>query len=797
MRKTSVILAFILLLPTIPVYGEDKITINLSFEPTIKKLGEYYIVELPDCVMEGEIGKAVYPSKTVQILIPQHKKVEKIIVKGVLKKLGTNYMIFPQQRPAKIGDSTTHLEINESFYTSGDIYPGKLYDEVAVCYFRGFKILVLKIYPVHYIPKCGEIYYYKDIVIDIKLADGGKENKLYRGLPKDMEEVSKLVINPSYVNTYDLKNLRETYDYVIITNDELQETFQILANYKSNFITTKVVNLTYINNSFIGDDLQEKIRNFIIYAYMNWGIDYVLLGGDDEIIPHRGFYGYVETDPPTVDYDIPADLYYAALDGNWDTNGNGIYGEDGEEDWYAEVYVGRAPVNAPDEAMNFINKVISFETSQKPQSVQLHQSRLSSSNSPDSTAIPEACAQHVPSDYTIDKLYEENEFVSKDKWQNAFSTPHLIIQHAGHGSVNGYYLNYYLGGSVGWTGSDALNLINTFYPIHTSVACYSGAFDYSDCLAEKYILAENGGTVACILNSRYGWYSSIDANAYSGEYMEQLFVELFENGVENLGKILQFAKENFAGEAATYGVYKWCYYELNLLGDPETPALTTRNVSNPSLSFYPTEHDFGYIQHGIYNTTFEIWNDGEGILNWSLNDDYEWLYYEPSNGSSIGEHDIVTVYIDTNNLTEGSYNASIYITSNGGNGTFNIEFTILPPDVLLYEKFDSAVFPPPGWGRNCDNWQKSNTNYAGGDIPEALFYWEGNYTAYTNGRLYTTIPINTTGYTSLVLEFKTYVDHYSGSFYIKVQTSVDAENWNDVWVESISSDYGPSLEIVN
>ena len=40
-------------------------------------------------------------------------------------------------------------------------------------------------------------------------------------------------------------------------------------------------------------DLQEVIRNFIWWAYKNWGVRYVLLGGDTNIIPMRKLVGYV------------------------------------------------------------------------------------------------------------------------------------------------------------------------------------------------------------------------------------------------------------------------------------------------------------------------------------------------------------------------------------------------------------------------------------------------------------------------------------------------------------------------
>ena len=76
------------------------------------------------------------------------------------------------------------------------------------------------------------------------------------------------------------------------------------------------------------DDIPAKIRNFIRHAYMDWQTDYVLLGGDadvivedDNIVPFRGLFADEDGLPLDVgrlyheEDDIPSDVYYACLDG--------------------------------------------------------------------------------------------------------------------------------------------------------------------------------------------------------------------------------------------------------------------------------------------------------------------------------------------------------------------------------------------------------------------------------------------------------------------------------------------------
>jgi hypothetical protein len=84
----------------------------------------------------------------------------------------------------------------------------------------------------------------------------------------------------------------------------------------------------------------------------------------------------------------------------------------------------------------------------------------------------------------------------------------------------------------------------------------------------------------------------------------------------------------------------------------------------PSIEFYPKSHDFGYVETGeIYYTTFEIWNNGTGVLAWEILLLSPWVSVIPLNGTSTGEHDLVTVSICTTNLTSGVHTTNILINS--------------------------------------------------------------------------------------------------------------------------------------
>jgi hypothetical protein len=101
--------------------------------------------------------------------------------------------------------------------------------------------------------------------------------------------------------------------------------------------------------------------------------------------------------------------------------------------------------------------------------------------------------------------------------------------------------------------------------------------------------------------------------------------------------------------------------------------------TEPELSYSPTSYDFGDKCEGVTDsTTFEIWNSGTGTLTYILSESCGWVVgVNPTSGSSTGEHDTITVDIDTTGLSEGYHTCNISISSNDGSGTFTVTVNII------------------------------------------------------------------------------------------------------------------------
>jgi outer membrane protein assembly factor BamB len=117
-----------------------------------------------------------------------------------------------------------------------------------------------------------------------------------------------------------------------------------------------------------GVDDPEKIRNYLQTVYplrsvLPRNIRYVLLVGDLDDIPMREIHPFWPENDVT-----PSDWYYADLTGDWDSNGDGMYGQgvltDGPTDLadlHYEVAVGRIPFSSGQSVRVTLNRIMDFE----------------------------------------------------------------------------------------------------------------------------------------------------------------------------------------------------------------------------------------------------------------------------------------------------------------------------------------------------------------------------------------------------------------------------------------------------
>ena len=379
--------------------------------------------------------------------------------------------------------------------------------------------------------------------------------------------------------------------YVIITNAAMAPEFQRLADHKTarGLATVVVTRETIAQNYRNGADIQETMRMFIRDAYEKWGTEFVLLGGDSDILPPR----YVNNTlyPAGGSTDIPTELYFQCLDGNWNANGNGKFGEPGstnvvsdEADFAEEIYVGRAPFSTPATAAVFVDKVIAYERAAAgsgwPNRVLFAAEVLFPDDwapgdaiSLDGADYPEQQVNNSIEPCTDMEYLRMYQTFDKNVGDMILTKAALIDSlNAGHyGIVNQIGHGYYYNMSVAddnFINSDADALVNgdRLFMIY-ALNCASAAFDYS-CLMERFLQNPDGGAVSAIGSVRAAFPVT------SNNYQQEFFAQLYCQQEQRQGVLVALSRLPFLGSTTINYTDRWTFENYTLLGDP-TMALWT------------------------------------------------------------------------------------------------------------------------------------------------------------------------------------------------------------------------------
>lgn len=467
------------------------ISISYSFEkPSITKVvmgnNIYDNVVLDGAAYYGSPGEPSLPVRGAYILLPQGTEASDIkVTPGEKVCLGSNYHIAPIGKAIPLVEDAQPVPPSAGpVYNSDKEFPGKTFDAVGTYNFRGYSILVLRLYPVQYIPAEGKLFYYRSLTVHVTTSDS-HPNPLFRGLEEDRKEVARKVDNPSVISTYKGETTTDSYDLLIITTNSLEKYFEPLKEYHdSHGVKTIIATLDEVG------DTPEDIRDYIRNAYSSMGIEYVLIGGDDDVVPAKTLwvYGLDENTTPYQTF-MPSDLYYGCLDGTYNYDGDDKWGEptDGDGghdvDLMAEVYVGRACVGDKTEVNNFVDKTIEYMSADADpylKKVLLAGEYLGNYGVAswggnyldqiiDGSNLDGYTTVGIPSDkFNIEKMYDrdwQNNYWTKEDMMNRINSGEHIIQHDGHSS---YEYNMKM------VTDDVENLDNTKYCFIYSNGCMSG-----------------------------------------------------------------------------------------------------------------------------------------------------------------------------------------------------------------------------------------------------------------------------------------------------------------------------------
>jgi len=568
--------------------------------------GEYQMINFENTFLTGIVGEPVLAYQSVSLLIPPGHVAESIEFIGSDETLiPGHYKLYPQQhsQPLSVGKSGEFVK-NEAVYFSDNSYPGSQEGQISTEFMNGYAFALSTFTPLKYNPSTGEVSFYKKVTIRINTRPGAEAEaalSLINSSDNIISRISQFAQNAEVVSQYPTKSNRDgEYQIMIITPELFENDYQGLIDlYFDRGMLTELVTTEYIGANITGQDLPEKIRNYIIQEYTDHAVEYILLGGDVEHVPYRGFYCTVQSSSLYEDDNIPSDLYYSGLDGTWNDNGNNLWGEIGEDDLLPDIAVARFTVSNITDLNNMIHKSISYQNN--PIDGELNRPLLAGEHlysDPEtwgSDYLELLIGYHEDNGYTtngipegdeLEKLYAKNGSWGASDLMAKINQGKSFVHHVGH--ANYTYVMYLSPPDITNSNFSGVNGIDHNYTNIYTHGCMCGGFDQNDCIAEDMVTLENFAA-SFVGNSRYGWFNEGQTEGPSQhlhrEFVDAVYTDkLYRIGRAHMESRIATAPWVNASGQHEEGALRWCFYDCNVLGDPAM-AIWTDNLINISTEY--------------------------------------------------------------------------------------------------------------------------------------------------------------------------------------------------------------------
>ena len=711
MKHIAIIILLAVMLPSIRSYAQYNKEISLKV--SIEDFGFEY----------DNNGELVIFSNSKDIVYDEDSKLPGLpfALMNVALPLGSDFMdvkFDAKVEPIKKGVtvSPNPIPVSRVEYTGGEkdnqeratyeigTYPLENIKFTGKMDVGGYTIFSFKYSPFKYDSEAKVLSLFQDCKVSIAYS---VDNKCLRDYEYDdvwLRALESIVINPEDIdnerftsnprlNVSSLANTIEDtpIEYIIITKSALAPSFAPLVEWKNTKgVRTIVATTEDIDNAYVGNNLAVKIKKYIHDKYRSDRVKYVLLGGDDTVVPVVRCYGNVNAGND-VDT-IPTDIFYGCFDGDfeWNGNGNSIIGE--VEDNFSiapQVFISRLPIRTSTHVSSYLNKLLVYEKNPNslnnwPNRILMCGNLLHSylSNSP-SKSDAEVYGETIYNNYiapyysgTRDIFYDTNTSfaggaaydLTKSNLQTQLANGYSFVEMNTHGNQTGWTME----SGAYYSVSDANTLTSTTSTIITTQACLTNAFDcISDgnrilmqdpCLSEGFIRNPNSGVVAYYGCSREGWfYGGMPYLGSSAIFESKFYNTLLSFDIpKNYASVVTISKLQMAPDSYSYGSKRWLYFGLNPIGDSEMSIYT--NTPQPFAN--PTFERSGTTL--IVNT---------GVLNCRVcvmsADDMGQTYYKVAKNvqnvvfDNIEADMNITVCITKDNYVPSIYHSTPVVSSDG------------------------------------------------------------------------------------------------------------------------------------
>ena len=365
-------------------------------------------------------------------------------------------------------------------------------------------------------------------------------------------------------------------DYVIITHERFRNAAEKLADYRREQDGFRVItaDIRDIYDEFnYGIESAEAIRAFLAYAYRNWqppAPSFVVLIGDGSWDPKMNSpFSTKENFIPVFGNPV-SDSRLACLDG--------------PEDFLPDLFIGRLPVETPEQADEIVDKIITYETQPLEDwskdftfitgGINAYEHNLFISQSEKLIA---EFVETRPVVGKVTRIYKKTEGRIRGELLpeilDAFAAGNVMVSYAGHAGSRTWELMM--------TNEDIPKLSNTDrYPFIASMTCHTARFANPELNAfgEDFLRIPGRGTVGFWSTSGWGFAFQ------DGVLLEGLFKAITQDTVRRVGVATTLAKLHLWQQYGALPININLIDQYTLLGDP---ALRLRLPTRPDLTVAP------------------------------------------------------------------------------------------------------------------------------------------------------------------------------------------------------------------
>ena len=569
------------------------ITQTISYSPASLRLSSdkgYATVDMSGFPHIEKLGAPDLPVMAYQVVIPPTAEVTGFELADLREEpVPGTYYVMPVQYPQAWMENSKQfpfVEPNPAYYSANAAFPTQAAQFVDAGSKSGYRLASFLVYPVRYNPVTRVLSIVTRLTIKVSYA----EHRIPVARRSEMQnlvngsEVARLVLNrddaarfapPKKTASLGSAFLPAgTYEHVILTADAYKDSLIGLRDWRTRQgWRSIIVPIESVCATYPGVDTAEKMRNFLKDAETTWSTIFCFIARKDyPAHQYRNAYGYVTGYP--VDY-FPSDWYFSCLDGSWNADGDGYWGEPNDSvDCWSDIHVGMITLDGFTELSNYLAKVFRYEFT--PDTGWFTKALLGNDVN-FSNEYNDSIANATPSPPWFDlKMYTTGGMITPtvQRYCDSLNHGYPITAVISHGSVDVYGM----GGDITSPIMNALTNTNRL-SMFTGVCCHTGAWDETgntngDCIAENMAFHAPNGFIGVNMNTRYGWVAVAEFFNYSICYGLL--------GTRSARKITQ-------GEALSYGKdywhalvavttdtskFRWEAYERTLFGEPAVPIWT-------------------------------------------------------------------------------------------------------------------------------------------------------------------------------------------------------------------------------